>query len=212
MKSVHHLTTLIIALFLLNSIQVQAFCEYTQSLKADDLAMGNLLKWTTINESGLKEFIVERSTDGIEYQNIGKVDAQGGVQEADYTFLDVAAEQGLSYYRLKSIDADGSHEYSTVAIADMLLKNNFTVVSLSPPSNDGQLEMVVNSKQKNEVGYEIRDLDNNVYYTAKHQLNNGINIITINIVDELLEDDKVFRIVLQGEAESEILTFKSDGY
>ena len=63
----------------------------------------------------------------------------------------------------------------------MSSNNNFTIISVTPPNKDGQLEMVINSKQINEIDYEIRDLDNNVYYSTKQQLNDGINIIIPSI-------------------------------
>lgn len=211
MKNISFILSLM-TLFLLNTASLSATCEYGEGLQVEDFAMGNLLKWTTTKEVNHKQFAIEKSNDGITFENIGTVAAQGGSAQTEYSFLDVSASQGRSYYRLREMGTEGSVSFSKIAIANMSLQNNFTVVSLSPPNADGKLEMVVNSKKVNLVEYEIRDLENNVYYTAKQQLNNGINIISIDIVNELLKDGRVFRIALKGEAENEILTFKSDGY
>lgn len=212
MKSTSLFIVFIFVISLFKSIEMRATCEYSAKLKADDFAMGNLLNWATINEENQKEFIIERSDDGLTFEKIGSVEAQGGADELEYTFLDVSASQGRSYYRLKSVNIDETFDYSSVAIANMSLKNDFTVISLSPPSSNGKLEMVINSKKVNEIQYEIRDLENKVYYTSKQALNNGINVLTINISEELLEEGRVFRIAIQGEGENEVLTFKSDGY
>lgn len=211
MKNPYHILIILISLMMFNN-QATASCAYSEGLNVKDFAMGNLLNWATSKEINHKKFIIERSTDGIDYYKIGVTEPKASSAKTAYSFLDISANKGRNYYRLKEMNDDGSYQFSIVAIANMSLNNNFTVVSVSPPNADGKLEMVINSKKINEINYEIRDLENNVYYTEKQKLNDGINIVSLAIVDELLKDGRVFRIALQGEAENEILTFKSDGY
>ncbi|MBS1660439.1 MAG: T9SS type A sorting domain-containing protein [Bacteroidetes bacterium] len=70
---------------------------------------GNKLGWTTASESGVKEFVVERSADGVTYFPIGVVAAGGGV----YSFVD-GAPGPVNFYRLKMVDIDGAFSYSPV--------------------------------------------------------------------------------------------------
>jgi hypothetical protein len=211
MKTIQYFLVLILSFFAM-SANLHGSCEYSEQLYVKDFSVGNLLSWTTKKEINHLEFVIERSLDGVAYAQIGTTVAKGDASENKYSFLDISATKGQSYYRLKEVNKDGTHQYSAVAVARMSLNNNFTIVSLSPPNADGTLEMVINSKNKSEINYEIRDLENVVYYSAKQQLNDGVNILSIDLVEDLLKTGRVFRIAIQGEAESEILTFRSDGY
>jgi hypothetical protein len=73
----------------------------------------NHITWTTKSELNSKWFIVERSTDGFNYSEIGKLDAAGNSsQEKNYSHKDYDILFPKLYYRLKAIDYDGSFEYS----------------------------------------------------------------------------------------------------
>jgi hypothetical protein len=56
----------------------------------------NLLSWETANEVGVKDFVVERSSDGVKFSSIGVVSAGTG----DYNFKDVRPES-VNFYRLR---------------------------------------------------------------------------------------------------------------
>ncbi|MES2762672.1 MAG: T9SS type A sorting domain-containing protein [Bacteroidota bacterium] len=71
------------------------------------------LKWTTTSESNSSYFDVERSTDAINYQSIGKVTAAGiSVTTLHYSLTDNSALREISYYRLKCVDIDNTYKYS----------------------------------------------------------------------------------------------------
>ena len=93
------------------------------------------LKWTTSFEQNTKEFVVERSTDGVHFNAFATVAAKGNSSAPlDYSANDDHPVMGNNYYRLKTVDADGKNELSNV------LKINFTkdfTVGLSPnPATD----------------------------------------------------------------------------
>ncbi len=73
----------------------------------------SLLRWETQFENNSSYFDVERSTDAINFQYIGKVMAAGfSSSPVTYHFIDHAPASGFNYYRLKQVDRDGSIEYS----------------------------------------------------------------------------------------------------
>ncbi|MEP2024016.1 MAG: T9SS type A sorting domain-containing protein [Reichenbachiella sp.] len=79
--------------------------EFTASLNDKKVE----LYWTTSSELNNDYFEIERSTDGIEYEVIGKVAGQGTVNERiDYDFVDDQPYFGISYYRLAQVDFDGT--------------------------------------------------------------------------------------------------------
>jgi hypothetical protein len=72
------------------------------------------LEWITEAEMNSKEFIVERSFDGIGFEAIGSVAAAGSSYATKhYSFKDDLPDY-INYYRLKQVDIDGKFSYSKV--------------------------------------------------------------------------------------------------
>lgn len=74
-----------------------------------------VLQWSTANEINNKYYEIEKSSDGITFSNIGKIDAgnnSSAVQQ--YFFNDVKPYSGANYYRLKQVDKDGKSSYSKI--------------------------------------------------------------------------------------------------
>ncbi len=71
-----------------------------------------LLTWQTAAETQLREFQIERSSDGITWKNIGAEGAKGS--RSKYVYLDENPPTGTIYYRLNIQNLDGSRSYSSV--------------------------------------------------------------------------------------------------
>ncbi len=76
----------------------------------------SLLQWDVASEINNNYFSVEHSTDGTNFQEIGKVTGHGTIStEQRYQFTDNNPLQGLNFYRLKQLDFDGRYTYSNIA-------------------------------------------------------------------------------------------------
>jgi len=73
-----------------------------------------LLKWTTENEVNALQFIVERSSNGIDYNSIGSVMANNTSGTNYYSFPDDHPVTGINYYRLQAVDRNTTFKYSPV--------------------------------------------------------------------------------------------------
>jgi hypothetical protein len=77
-----------------------------------DVSCGNnnrIVSWTTASEINNDYFIVERSTNGIIYENIGKKAGSGNSNIInEYIFVDDSNISGDMYYRITQIDFDGT--------------------------------------------------------------------------------------------------------
>lgn len=74
-----------------------------------------LLDWSTATEINNEYFSIERSNNGRDFVQIGKIDGAGtSYQRLDYTFTDAAPLQGWNYYRLQQMDYDGHFSYSPI--------------------------------------------------------------------------------------------------
>jgi hypothetical protein len=68
------------------------------------------VQWSTSIEYNSKEYVVERSSNGNQFEQIGKVAANG--RPSKYEFIDVSPLIGNNYYRLRSVDMDEKAAYS----------------------------------------------------------------------------------------------------
>jgi hypothetical protein len=93
------------------------------------------LNWSTASESGNDYFTLEKSLDGISFEEVAKVKGAGySVSRQDYTHTDLQPYTGLSYYHLKQTDLDGSFSCSKMQAV------NFTTANASqvyPNPNQG---------------------------------------------------------------------------
>lgn len=87
------------------------------------VVMDNLsveLSWTTMMESGVKYFAIERSVDGINYEDIDSVKSKMNISTHDYQLLynyaDAHPLTGTSYYRVKVVGKNGYTNQSPVVL------------------------------------------------------------------------------------------------
>ena len=76
------------------------------------------LDWSTANEYNSDFFIVSRSMDGADFEEIARMDAKGFSQKSSaYQLLDEKPATGLNYYQLQQVDLDGTmYNLGTVAV------------------------------------------------------------------------------------------------
>ena len=70
------------------------------------------LTWATSNESNIRGYEIEKSSDSKNFTSIGGVAANN--KPSSYTFTDQTKVDGVEYYRLKITNNDGSFIYSSI--------------------------------------------------------------------------------------------------
>ena len=76
-----------------------------------------LLQWTTSAEYNSKQFEVERSFDGINFEKIGVVPAAGNSNTVrQYNYVDRSSLTENNYYRLRTVDINGGSKLSNVVL------------------------------------------------------------------------------------------------
>lgn len=74
-----------------------------------------ILEWMTDNGVNFSHFEIEKSLDGRQFENIGKVYGEkDATQNPRYQFIDPNVNVPRTYYRLKMVDFDGKYEYSKI--------------------------------------------------------------------------------------------------
>lgn len=73
------------------------------------------LRWLTSTETNNRLFVIERSSDGIHFMEIGDVPGSGNSNQVrEYEFPDQQPLPAVSWYRLRLVDIDGKITYSPV--------------------------------------------------------------------------------------------------
>jgi hypothetical protein len=72
------------------------------------------IDWTTYNESGMKQYKIERSLNGNDFMQISDVPARNDSYN-NYEFIDRTAVSGYNLYRVESVTKDGQSQYSPIA-------------------------------------------------------------------------------------------------
>jgi len=116
------------------------------------------LSWATSSELNNAWFTVERSKDGVTFDQVVRqatkaFDGNSNVQ-LDYTAVDPKPYNGLSYYRLKQTDKDGKEAYSSIRTVNF---NAAGPLSVYPNPTRGQVFVSGLAVSQNSVKTEWYD-------------------------------------------------------
>jgi hypothetical protein len=135
-------------------------------LKTFNVVMNNKkaqLSWVTGHEKDLSHFVIERSTNGIDYTETSIVFALGNLTAVqNYNFSDPlnASAKGVIYYRLKLIDSRKRFQYSPVRLIRLSDASGEMKVQAYPNPVVNELRITVPSSWQNkQVSYEIYNLN-----------------------------------------------------
>jgi hypothetical protein len=137
----------------------------------DNGKQGILLNWATANEVNNDFFSIERSTNGIDFNAIGKVMSKMNSTTNNYGFADAAANTINAtsfYYRLKQTDKDGRTSLSNIVQIKRNTKASFAVNVMNPVRDAVQLQINSTVDQKvqisivNNVGQVVAERSMNI--------------------------------------------------
>ena len=76
--------------------------------------------WNTSSETNNDYFVIERSSNGIDFEEVIRTSGAGTTtNEISYFEVDYEPIVGISYYRLKEVDLEGEHRLSSVVPVEM---------------------------------------------------------------------------------------------
>jgi hypothetical protein len=92
-----------------------------------------LLQWETLSEINNDYFIVEKSSDSENWEEILTVDGQGNTNEQTYySQIDVNGCEGVCYYRLIQVDFNGQREKEGIRVLNSDNQNQEFKISVIP--------------------------------------------------------------------------------
>ena len=116
----------------------------------------NVLRWETATEKDVHFHAVERSTDGIKWQEIGRKNGLANSSVTTQYSLEDRSPLTRAYYRLRSVDFDGKESKSNTILLTRK-SDQFGITSIFPsPAKDN---MTVQFRAKEEGIVMVRVLD-----------------------------------------------------
>ena len=79
------------------------------------------ISWSTLQEINNDYFLVEHSTDGVQFEAIAQLAGKGNQSEvAFYQIRHPSPQFGANYYRIRQVDFDGSYKFSPIVHTQMV--------------------------------------------------------------------------------------------
>ena len=85
------------------------------------------LNWIIRKEINTSHYLVEKSSNGIDFTAIGQVNATSGRSIGTYSFIDNNASADAAYYRIKVFDVDNSYSISYIVSVKAVNGNKISI-------------------------------------------------------------------------------------
>ena len=137
------------------------------------------LQWSTASELQAADFVVQHSTDGFHWEDLGTLPAAAYSSALQtYSFIHSSPADGTNQYRLIERDLDGKKQYSKVIGVVIRLAGGFSIVE-NPVNNN--LRLQISHKTREDFMLQIADITGKVIKEQK--INGGIDFYTLNVGD-----------------------------
>lgn len=143
-----------------------------------------LLQWETANEINSSHFVVERSSDAVNFSAIGNVAAHGNTTtNIQYSLTDnniINFPSPIIYYRLKMVDIDGQFKYSSVV--SITLADITGNVTATPNPVVSDVLVSISAPADGKVQWKLVDVTGRVVLQNTTAVKKGTgNTVTINM-------------------------------
>jgi hypothetical protein len=158
------------------------------SFNANKINEDVLLTWSTSSEKNNKGFMVEKSSDGISFTNIGFVKGAFNttkLQNYKHSDLNAFESSNTLYYRLKQLDLDGQYTYSSVVLVNKE-SNELNQLRVFPNPFTANFQIAINGAKNEKVSIETFDIQGKLVNSQRINLTeNGLNLLNTNNLEAL---------------------------
>ena len=134
----------------------------------------NLLRWITLSENNIAYYILERSSDGVNFQSFGgRITAVGSpTVGSTYDAIDIDFFP-ITYYRVKVVTVNGREMFSNIAI----IQNNKQKLLYSIVENPAKSVVRLRTNVDGKITVVLKDSQGQAVYQALRQTNHGGEIV-----------------------------------
>ncbi len=150
------------------------------NIKAWSQTSANMInvQWNVADQVNTKEYLVERSDDGIHFTKVTVINAN--TNSLTYNWLDPNPLKGNNYYRIKSIDNNGILNYSEIVKVNLNVKAAIITVSPNPIDNN-LIHLQMNNISSGSYKVELFNNLGQLMLSEKieHVINNNEEVIKL---------------------------------
>jgi hypothetical protein len=165
------------------------------------------INWETMSEINNDYFTIEKSKDGIHFEELTKIPGKGNTTTSNqYYTTDYNPFYGISYYRLKQTDYDGKYSYSSIEsvyVKSIMLDE--TVIYPNPVT-DNSVHIKYIANENTQVCIKLYSNDGKLCFEEKREVIKGNNSLLINLETELAKGFYILEI----QDEDQLYTTKLD--
>lgn len=140
----------------------------------------NELKWATENEINVSHFVIQRSVDGISFDDISEVEAASATSSPNqYRYIDKESPfLEDQYYRIKQVDFDGSYQFSMTIQSDGKLISEPMVNIYPNPIFRGQdIHLQISEQIGEPIEVEIYNINGHIEFRSIVEVNQPNHLI-----------------------------------
>ncbi|HZW65981.1 MAG TPA: hypothetical protein VFF23_09850, partial [Hanamia sp.] len=155
-----------------------------------------MLQWSSENEGELRKYVVQKSTDGIHFADIGEEAVKKGTGSKNYNFNDADDIFNTTYYRLKLLNSI-SNEIKFSKIISLYNKNTpFKISTINPFSSAVKMDVFVPSQ--GNIEFNLCDMYGHIVKKKTTTLNRGNSSVSIEDVSSLPSGLYILRGLFNG--------------
>lgn len=139
----------------------------------------NVLQWKTAAEVNSSHFIIQRSHNGVDFENIGSTTAAGNSNTlTTYSFTDFTPHSFINYYRLIMVDQNSSKEYSSIVFVKTGDDNSFKIIAAALSSSSRSVTVTATSTLNQKALMQVIDNTGKVLFNEAVTLQKGSNFFS----------------------------------
>ena len=186
-----------------DSITVVSVRDFSLPVKfsatqVNELNGSSQVTWNVASESNVKSYIIERSTNGINFEKVGEVAAN---RSTVYSFTDNNQPAGVVYYRITAVDLDGKLTISGVLKAAAKLSDK--TLTINPSVVEGRtINIGLNRFEKGKLDVKIYNSVGQMIQTTSILNNSDFASFQISLNSQVSAG--VYRVVLAGKTGQQV--------
>lgn len=135
-----------------------------------------MINWSTASEQNSEKFIIEKSRDLINWQQVAEKSAAGNSNYLiEYAQIDTSPLAGTSYYQLRQIDFNGDEsKFGSISVSCNSIEDSYV---LYPNPTTGSFNVEISNTEQETINCAVLDLSGKVVYEAEYVVNQGTTLL-----------------------------------
>jgi len=147
------------------------------------------LTWEATSESATEKYIIERSTDGVNFTGIATAKPQVPASAVDtYQYEDNGnfINEGIIYYRIVEVQTTGNYVYSRI-VPVQTSSSQQDVFTAFPNPTAGAVSIRFHSAAPKTVNLQLYNLQGAILWQQEYFANEGVNTVSVGKFSTLPE-------------------------